>query len=80
MRHNNGRRIAKEILMSGKRLWTVNNIETEGARMISEALTINSTLTALHLRGEMNDNCKRIAKGVKVINECEQTTTLKQTG
>ena len=29
--------------------WTVNNIGDEGARMISETLKINSTLTELNL-------------------------------
>ena len=37
--------------------WSVNEIEAEGARMISEALNINSTLT------ELDIGCER--KGIK---------------
>ena len=35
-------------------IWTDNNIGDEGARMISEALKINSTLTKLSLGGDDN--------------------------
>ena len=31
-------------------IWTVNNIGTEGARMLSKGLKSNSTLTTLYLR------------------------------
>ena len=33
-------------------LWTDNRIGAEGARMISEGLKINSTLTELNLYGD----------------------------
>ena len=32
--------------------WTVNKIGAEGAKMISEALKINTTLTELYLGGD----------------------------
>ena len=35
--------------------WTVNNIGAEGAKMISEALKINSTMTELYLGCDEND-------------------------
>ena len=34
---------------------TVNNIETEGTRMISEALRINSSLTELDLNSDKKE-------------------------
>ena len=36
--------------------WTGNDIGAEGARMISEALKINSTLTELNLECDENNN------------------------
>ena len=36
------------------KIWTENNIGDEGARMISEALKINTTLTGLYLGGNEN--------------------------
>ena len=39
-------------MINDKWIWTVNNIGAEGARMISEALNINSTLTELNLEGD----------------------------
>ena len=36
-------------------IWTVNYIGDEGARMISEALKTNTTLTALHLYSDENE-------------------------
>ena len=38
--------------VNDKWTWTDNNIGAEGARMISEALKTNSTLTELNLRGD----------------------------
>ena len=35
--------------------WTGNNIGDEGAKKISEALMINTTLTELNLRGDDKD-------------------------
>ena len=41
-------------------IWTDNNIGDEGARMISEGLKCNSTLTTLYLGGdEKNDKEER---------------------
>ena len=34
--------------------WTDNNIGAEGAKMISESLKTNTTLTELNLRGDDN--------------------------
>ena len=34
--------------------WTDKNVRDEGARMISEALKINTTLISLNLRGDWN--------------------------
>ena len=36
-------------------IWTVNNIGAEGARMISEALKTNTTLTALGMGCDENE-------------------------
>ena len=44
--------------MINNEIWTGNNIGDEGARMISESLNINSTLTKLNLTSdeiEVND-------------------------
>ena len=35
-------------------IWTVNKIGVEGARMLSEGLKSNSTLTELNLQGDDN--------------------------
>ena len=35
------------------KIWTGNNIGDEGARMISESLKTNSTLTELYLYGDV---------------------------
>ena len=45
--NNNWEEISNEMI---NEIWTANNIGDEGARMISEALKINSTLTKLNLR------------------------------
>ena len=37
------------------KIWTANNIEDEGARMISESLKTNTTLRALSLDGDENE-------------------------
>ena len=39
--------------------WTVNNIGEEGARMISEGLKCNSTLTELNLQGDEKNDKER---------------------
>ena len=42
-----------------KWMWTLNNIGTEGTRMISESLKINTTLAKLYLECdeiEVNEN------------------------
>ena len=40
-------------------IWTGNNIGDEGARMISEALKCNSSLTELNLNGDEKNGKKR---------------------
>ena len=45
----------KKIEMKKMKKWTDNHIGAEGARMISEGLRSNSTLTTLNLRGEENE-------------------------
>ena len=42
-------KIEKKYEWNDKWIWTDNNIGEEGARMISEALKINSSLTDLNL-------------------------------
>ena len=49
MKYNLKLRRNKEMEMINE-IWTDNNIGADGARMISEALKINSTLTELNLR------------------------------
>ena len=49
-------------------VWTGNDIGAEGARMISEALKSNSTLTELDLRGD-EKNDKERKKRNRIIND-----------
>ena len=70
-------------------MWTVNKIGDEGARMISESLKTNTTLTELNLSNdEYNENMKNEKKlwllwtvnnigesGTKMISESLKTNT-----
>ena len=46
-------------------IWTDNNIGAEGAKMISESLKINTTLTALHLDGDEIEVSEKNWKNLK---------------
>ena len=46
-------------------IWTGNNIGDEGAKMISESLKINTTLTYLDLRGDEIEINEKKQKNIK---------------
>ena len=46
-------------------IWTMNDIGDEGARMISEVLKSNSTLTTLYLMSDENEWRK---KRIRIVN------------
>ena len=49
--------------------WTGNKIGPEGARMISEGLKSNSTLTEMYLWGDEKRMMKKEKKGNRIIND-----------
>ena len=61
--------------------WTDNNIGNEGARMISEVLKRNSTLTKLDLGGDKNEEWidkENRDKMIEMEVKNEQSTILEQ--
>ena len=50
-------------------IWTGNNIRVQGARMISEVLKCNSTLTKLNLSGEEKNDKEKKKKKNRIIND-----------
>ena len=40
------------LMIKNDKIWTANNIGESGARMISESLKTNTTLTTLYLGGD----------------------------